>query len=207
MSGGWRRPGQQVVPGLLVALLAGVAALGAAGQRAASGRRATDSRSQNQRATGASHHATGVSLVWTGEQNGHLEPCGCSKPQLGGMLRRAGYLRSMPAGASLRLDNGDLTEARGRQDELKAETRVQLLNQLGYAAINLGEADFRLGVPYLQSLATSFMGDFLCANARDAADQPLFHEYVLRKFKVGRKQVPVAVVGLLSERRRRRQRR
>src|SRR5262245_33293304 len=33
-------------------------------------------------------------LIWTGEQNGHLEPCGCSKPQLGGMLRRAGYLSS-----------------------------------------------------------------------------------------------------------------
>src|SRR5207248_2995821 len=129
-------------------------------------------------------------LVWTGEQDGHLEPCGCAKPQLGGMVRRAGYLRAAgTAGPSLRLDNGDLTEAHGRQDELKAETSIQLLNQLGYAAINLGETEFRLGLPYLQYLASSFKGALLSANARDAADRPVFKEYLLRDLTIGKRTV------------------
>ena len=186
-------PRPTLVLALVAALLTGAAVLGAA-------RPPAGKRPQEHRLTSASPPATGVSLVWTGEQNGHLEPCGCAKPQLGGMLRRAGYLRAMPAGPSLRVDNGDLTEARGRQDELKAETSIQLLNQLGYAAINLGETDLRLGVPYLQYLAGSFKGALLCANARDPADRPLFRECLRRDFRVGKREVRVAVVGLLSDR-------
>ena len=177
---------------VVMALLAGACALGAAG------RPAPKSRSPKPRAGAVANRAPGVTLIWTGEQNGHLEPCGCAKPQLGGMPRRAGYLRSLPPGPSLRVDNGDLTEARGRQDELKAETSIQLLNELGYAAINLGEADLRLGLSYLQYLASSFKGELLCANARDAADRPLFHEYLLRKYRVGSRELKVAVVGLIS---------
>jgi hypothetical protein len=187
-------PRPTLVLALLLLLLIGACALGAAGRPSAGG------RSRKPPPSGAQPPATGVTLVWTGEQNGHLEPCGCAKPQLGGMLRRAGYLQAMPAGPSLRVDNGDLTEARGRQDELKAETSIQLLNQLGYSAINLGEADLRLGLPYLQSLAGSFKGALLCANARDAADRPLFQEYLLRDYRVGQRDIKVAVVGLLSER-------
>jgi 2',3'-cyclic-nucleotide 2'-phosphodiesterase (5'-nucleotidase family) len=116
------------------------------------------------------------------------------------MVRRAGYLSSAAAaGPCLRLDNGDLTEARGRQDELKAETSIQLLNQLGYAAINLGEKEFRLGLPYLQYLASSFRGSLLCANARDTNDQPVFHEYVRQTLSARGQEIKVAVVGLLSQ--------
>jgi len=116
------------------------------------------------------------------------------------MLRRAGFLQTLPAERSLRLDNGDLTEARGRQDELKAETSIQLLNQLGYAAINLGETEFRLGLPYLQYLSSSFKGALLSANARDAADRPVFTEFLVRELTIDKKRVSVGIVGLLSER-------
>src|SRR5947209_7176684 len=183
-------PRPTVILPLVVTLLAGACVLGAARRPAAGG------RSQKKPQAGARPPAIGVSLVWTGEQNGHLEPCGCSKPQLGGMLRRAGYLSSpAAAGPSLRLDNGDLTEARGRQDELKAETSIQLLNQLGYTAINLGETEFRLGLPYLQYLASSFKGSLLSANARDAAGQPAFKEYLLRELTIGKKTVSVGIAA------------
>jgi hypothetical protein len=204
------------VLGLLAALLVGAGAFGSAssGTRqhgqlrgfAPGGRQKTtpsirNPKSEIRNRTAAARSTPDVPLlIWTGEQNGHLEPCGCSKPQLGGMLRRAGYLSSpAAAGPSLRLDNGDLTEARGRQDELKAETSIQLLNQLSYAAINLGEKEFRLGLPYLQYLASSFKGSLLCANARDASDRPIFREYLLRSLPVRGQEVKVAVVGLLSE--------
>src|SRR5262245_11263227 len=70
-----------------------------------------------------------VTVVFSTEQNGYLTPCGCSKPMLGGLPRRAGFLHQLPAGARpVHVENGDLTEAGGRQDELKAETLVEMLN-------------------------------------------------------------------------------
>src|SRR5829696_296079 len=35
-------------------------------------------------------------IFYTGEQRGYLEPCGCSKPMIGGIARRARYLANLP---------------------------------------------------------------------------------------------------------------
>src|SRR5205085_1367178 len=79
-----------------------------------------------------------LAILFSGELNGNLTPCGCSKPMVGGLPRRASFLKNQGAPESaIRLENGDLTEALGRQDELKAETIVETLNALSYDAINL----------------------------------------------------------------------
>ncbi|MFM8218863.1 MAG: hypothetical protein ACKOJF_08060, partial [Planctomycetaceae bacterium] len=36
-----------------------------------------------------------AALVFTGEQHGYVEPCGCSLKQLGGLSRRADFFRQM----------------------------------------------------------------------------------------------------------------
>ncbi|MCC6443121.1 MAG: hypothetical protein IT210_06645 [Armatimonadetes bacterium] len=141
-----------------------------------------------------------LTVVFGSEQNGYLMPCGCAKPMLGGLPRRATLIKSLPERqAVLKVDNGDLTPASGRQDEMKAETMVEILNALNYDAINLGESDFRLGLPYLESLRKRFKGAFLCANARKADDTPLFQEYTAVQKSIAGKPVRAAVVGLLSE--------
>jgi hypothetical protein len=142
-----------------------------------------------------------LTVVFTGETNGHLTPCGCSKPMVGGVPRRGGYIRGLEKQSALvKVENGDLTQAGGRQDELKAETLVEMLDTLGYEAINLGEKDFRLGLAYLQSLQTRFKGSLLCANARKADGTALLGEFRVVERQVAGKKVRVAVVGLLSER-------
>jgi hypothetical protein len=144
--------------------------------------------------------ASAILVVASGELNGHLTPCGCSKPMLGGLPRRASYLTAMPGTvAAVRLENGDLTEALGRQDELKAETAVEMLDRMKYDAINLGEKDFRLGTPYLQALGARFKGTLLCANARDDKGAPLFKEETLLTRQIAGRTVRVAVIGLISE--------
>src|ERR1700674_6037817 len=63
-----------------------------------------------------------VLLLHTGEQRGHLEPCGCTTPQIGGLPRRAALLASLPHDpAPVVVDDGDLVEDPGRQSQLKAE--------------------------------------------------------------------------------------
>lgn len=138
-------------------------------------------------------------VILSSDQNGHLTPCGCAKPMLGGLPRRASYIRSLPSNATLlKVENGDLTEALGRQDELKAETTLDVLNHLGYDAINLGEKDFRQGVPFLQALEHRFQGTLLCGNARKLDGSALFTEYTVVSRTVAGRLVRVVVIGLLS---------
>ncbi len=141
-----------------------------------------------------------LQIVISTELNGNITPCGCSKPMLGGLPRRASFLKSLgPVGSQIAVDNGDLTESMGRQDELKAETIVEAFNTMRYAAINLGEKDFRLGMPYLQSLRARFKGGLLCANARKADGSPHFQETTSVDREVAGRKVKVTVVGVLSE--------
>jgi predicted CXXCH cytochrome family protein len=137
-------------------------------------------------------------VAYTTELNGYLTPCGCSSPMIGGIPRRSTWLNSLAAtDALVKLDNGDITQALGRQDELKAETIVEMMNGLGVSAINVGEKDFRLGVAYLASLQARFKGTLLCANVLKADGSPLLAESVTVERMVDGKPVKIAVAGVL----------
>jgi hypothetical protein len=138
-----------------------------------------------------------VLIYATSELNGYLEPCGCFIPQIGGFLRRAGYLSTVKS-PSIRFDNGDLTEASGRQDEIKAETIISFFDLLQYRAVNLGEQDFKLGLTYLQSLQSAFKGKLLSSNVLGADGKPVFNAYTTFNQTLGGKKTKFAVVGALS---------
>jgi hypothetical protein len=97
-------------------------------------------------------------------------------------------------------DNGDLTEARGRQDELKAEALLEFFREFHYAALNLGEQDYALSLPQLLALQDLAEVPLLSANVCYATDGlPLFREYVVAHPRVGGEPVAVAILGVLSE--------
>jgi hypothetical protein len=73
------------------------------------------------------------------------------------------------------IDNGDMVEDPGRQSQLKAETLASFYRQNRYAAVNLGECDYRLGFGYLRSLQATAQVPFLSANVR-VGDRPAFAE-------------------------------
>ena len=117
-----------------------------------------------------------VLLLYTGEQRGHLEPCGCTTPQIGGLPRRASFLASLPRDpATVVVDNGDMVEDPGRQSQLKAEALASFYRISGYAAVNLGEQDFHLGFGYLRALEAEAKVPFLAANVR-LGDRPAMSE-------------------------------
>jgi len=140
-------------------------------------------------------------IAFSCEINGYLTPCGCSKPMVGGIPRRATLLKQLAREyALLKLENGDLTKASGRQDELKAETLIEMLNLMGYDALNLGEYDFKLGLTYLQSLQQRFQGKVLCGNVMDSGGKPLFDAFTLVEKNHDGRRLKVLIVGLISER-------
>lgn len=108
-----------------------------------------------------------VLLLYTGEQRGHLEPCGCTTPQIGGLPRRATFLAALsPDPAPVVVDDGDMVADPGRQSQLKAEALASFYRIAGCAAVNMGEQDFHLGFGYLRALQTEAKVPFLCANVR-----------------------------------------
>ncbi len=140
-----------------------------------------------------------LAIVFTSEINGYITPCGCSKPMVGGMPRRATYLKDLAKEHSLlRVENGDLTKAMGRQDELKAETLIDMLNLMGYEALNLGKYDFKLGMNYLRALQQQFQGTMLCGNVLEGGN-PVFPEFTLVQKPHNGRTLNILIAGLISE--------
>lgn len=90
-------------------------------------------------------------LVLSGQTYGYLSPCGCSRPQKGGLERRANYMDALRAKGwyVVGVDLGDVVPGKGptknhvrKQDLLKYKYTMKALAEMGYAAVGIGEYDF-----------------------------------------------------------------
>ena len=127
-----------------------------------------------------------LTVVFGGEIRGYLAPCGCTTPLRGGISRRGTAIKRLRAqGPVAAIENGDLTLAEGRQDELKAETLTDALGALRYDAIALGENDFDLGLDTLRALGGRSSPQLICANAVDETRRPAFPGHTVIRRKVG----------------------
>ncbi len=91
-----------------------------------------------------------VALVFSGEQDGYLEPCGCAglENQKGGLKRRFTLLKELRGKGwpVVAMDLGSQEKRTGAQAELKLDFSLRALAKMGYAAIGLGPADLRLDI-------------------------------------------------------------
>ncbi|HET6573384.1 MAG TPA: multiheme c-type cytochrome [Fimbriiglobus sp.] len=85
-------------------------------------------------------------LVLSGQTYGYLSPCGCSRPQKGGLERRYNLMQSLRdrGWPVVGLDLGDISAPKGihKQNLLKYRTSMKALATMGYAGVGLGEYDF-----------------------------------------------------------------
>ncbi len=102
---------------------------------------------------------------------------------------------SMP---SLLVDNGDVNKGYGRQPELKYETALKAMSQMGYDAANVGEEDLLLGLDYLKYVADFVTTPLISANITDPAGAPVFKEYVLRDISTPDTKISAAIIGIIS---------
>ncbi|MBY0461346.1 MAG: hypothetical protein K2V38_28855, partial [Gemmataceae bacterium] len=85
-------------------------------------------------------------LVLTGQTHGYLQPCGCSRPQFGGLERRAYFIETLRAKGwpVAGLDLGDIhpeSVAVRDQGQLKYLATMTALREMGYVAVGVGETD------------------------------------------------------------------
>lgn len=89
-------------------------------------------------------------IVITGQTFGYLQPCGCSRPQLGGLERRANFIASMKAAGwpVAGVDLGDILPVASmipKQGVMKYATTMNALREMGYIAVGAGKAEFSNG--------------------------------------------------------------
>src|SRR5262245_4943706 len=148
-------------------------------------------------------------LMLSGEQHGYVLPCGCSRPQYGGLERRYNFLQTLKQKGwpVVSLDLGDIPQSHGPaslpnvQGVIKYVYSMYALNKMDYAAVGIGEyeaslplevglAEYSLNEPSPRVLAGNLQGKGNVIPAGTTAPWYIV-EVPNTKFKVG----VVGVVG------------
>lgn len=148
-----------------------------------------------------------VALLLSGQQHGYLQPCGCSEPQFGGLVRRYNFLQSLkdkgwPVVAVDLGDIPDLPKRTSPQTLLKYITSMKALKLMDYSAVTFGPTEMSLPLhEALNSYALNHpeppvLGTNL--KTREKADDP-FHETVKAWAVGGKGDTPkVGVLALMA---------
>jgi hypothetical protein len=94
-----------------------------------------------------------VVFMLTAQMYGYIQPCGCSRPQLGGLERRYNFLQKLKTEYGwpvVPVDLGDLAQTSGPQTKLKYKYSMDCLNLLHYSAVGVGQNEM---TPFLDTLA------------------------------------------------------
>jgi cytochrome c554/c'-like protein len=87
-------------------------------------------------------------LLFTGEMDGYLEPCGCAglENQKGGLRRRLTLLAELrdKGWPLVAMDLGGQEKRFGVQAELKFDFALRALAKMGYDAVGIGDQDLRM---------------------------------------------------------------
>ncbi len=101
-----------------------------------------------------------LTLVFSGEMDGYLEPCGCAglENQKGGLKRRHTFLKQLTEEGwpIVALDMGGQIRRFGPQADIKFNYAIQSLSQLNYQAVGLGLKELQLDSGHLAYVFSNF---------------------------------------------------
>lgn len=145
--------------------------------------------------------ANQLTFIVLGEEQGFLEPCGCTSDMLGGIARRqtalAQAIEKKPN--ALVLHNGGLLNQFGPQEQLKREVQIKDLNKIGVSVLGLAPNDLMLGMGSLILMQKRANFPILASNLIDAKGQISFEKEWSHEVVVENKKTTVRVFSLISE--------
>jgi hypothetical protein len=80
-------------------------------------------------------------VVLSGEDHGYIQPCGCSKPQYGGLERRYNFLKGLTRERGwpiVAVDVGDIAQRSGPQALVKYRYTMEAMKRMSYTAVGIG---------------------------------------------------------------------
>lgn len=141
-------------------------------------------------------------VLYSGNRHSELEPCGCSKKQLGGIDKEARYIQdteklNVPV---LKVDSGGFIDPfLSSNERLKSKFILKIMEQIQYHALNVSEQDLKIGTDLLVSLKDQNKLPLVSANIVDKnSGAPIFEPYRLVKIPMGEGQesLTVGIVGV-----------
>jgi hypothetical protein len=142
-----------------------------------------------------------LTILSSGELNGKIQPAECPSCS-GGLARRHTLIQSVRLEQCpvILLEDGDITQGTSAEDELRFQTTILAMNEMGYDALNVGELDVALGPRLLANMAERATFPIISANLADAKGERFLPAYTALEREVGGKKLRIAVIGVLSNR-------
>lgn len=145
---------------------------------------------------------TKLHILFSGNVNGQLDPCGCAVNPKGGLDRRLNYIRSDKDVAKIIVDAGNALFAARNLDKGQAEAQKQRAEAvlqghatMGVAAQNVGALDLSGGLDFLLKAAKKNKTPLVSTNIVNAKKETVFPTEIWLQPANGQK---VLVVGLTS---------
>ncbi len=143
-----------------------------------------------------------IVIIFSGEELGNLEPCGCYEGQLGGISKRYSFidLFKKQKNPILPVSLGDITKGSTRQEEIKLEILCRAMGEMGYVLHNLGEKDIEINPQILSYLSQTNRVNFLSSNVEIVAPFPIkINKSVVTECIDFEHPVKIAFLGILSK--------
>ncbi len=148
---------------------------------------------------------TPLTLIYTSNTLGEVEPCGCPEGgDNGGLPRRSHYLKMVKEEVKelLILDGGDALiisyfsqPSEREKARRRAEFVLRLYETLGYHALNIGDTDLGLGIEYLRNLQRNSKIPFLSANLKEKkTKKSVFKPYIIKEIE----GIKIGILGLIT---------
>jgi len=146
-----------------------------------------------------------LTLIYTSNTLGEVEPCGCPEGgDNGGLPRRSHYLKTVKEEVKnlLILDGGDALiisyfsqPSEREKARRRAEFVLRLYEILGYHALNIGDTDLGLGIEYLRNLQRNSKIPFLSANLKEKkTKKSVFKPYLIKEME----GIKIGILGLIT---------
>lgn len=135
------------------------------------------------------------SILYSCDTRGHIEPCGCSSGQAGGIARRMTYLNNEVNGPRLLVDAGDVTAGPRNWEVFEMEYILKGYAAMGYDAVNIGHREISLGAAQLNAMGGKY-DHFVSANVAGADGALLFPPYRIAELDGGYR---VGIMGVADE--------
>ena len=122
-----------------------------------------------------------LTFLFSADNQGVISSCGCPTNPSGGFAKRQTLIdkfRSVRPDV-VTVDSGDMFP--DRPNPMKVKYLATALGRARYDAVAMGDQEFGLGVPLMQSLAGEHKLTLLSANVRDESGQAPFPPHVIRE--------------------------
>jgi 2',3'-cyclic-nucleotide 2'-phosphodiesterase (5'-nucleotidase family) len=130
-----------------------------------------------------------ITIFYTNDVRGEIEPCGCPHNPIGGLSRKTNYIKKQKIKNFIVVDAGDIFS-----DASKVKIYVNSFNNIGESFINLGEKDLILGSKFLNDLSQDKNFKIISSNLF-SKDKPVFKQYIIKEID----KIKFGIMGIIGE--------